>query len=383
LSRQRVDDLLNHRREHLKESNAVHLSLTPKPPRELYPTDILFQSRYWGEVKTRLGWRTYAFEIDDSRSGKDMLVIVKPFGPDAVAAYVPQGPEFAPDKEEYGLFLEALSESVLEHMDRDIAFIRYDLPWESPYADEMQRQSWLDFPESRIREMRMNFGTRYWNLMKAPVDLTVANTCVIDLDGDEAYLLSRMKPKTRYNIRLAERKGVRVQIVSLDQLPVFYRLYCQTAQRNGFHASDYQYFSALFSAKEQQGSSPEVLLLLATYKQDALAGAIVTLSEKGALFLHGGSSNHKREFMASYIMHWWAIQHARSRQCRTYDMGAISPSDDPAHSFFGMYRFKIGFGGRIVHNSGSWDYPVQKDIYRSFRNWEMVLSQHDQGFKDL
>lgn len=352
----------------------MFLSLKPKKPRELYPTDILFQSRYWGEVKARLGWKTYAYEIDSSRPGKDMLVIVKPFSPDAVAAYVPQGPEFAPDKEEYGPFLEALSESVLEHMDRDIAFIRYDLPWESPYADEMQRQNWLDYPESRIREIRMNFGTRHWNLMKAPVDVTVANTCVIDLDGDEAYLMSRMKSKTRYNIRLAERKGVRVQIVSPGQLPIFYRLYCQTAQRNGFQASDYQYFSALFSAKEQQGPTPEVLLLLATHNQDVLAGAIVTLSEQGALFLHGGSSNHKREFMAPYLMHWRAIQHALSRQCRTYDMGAISPSDDPAHSFYGMYRFKTGFGGRIVHNSGSWDYPVQKKVYQSFRNYEMVLS---------
>lgn len=361
----------------------MHLSLTPKQPRQLYPTDILFQSSYWGEVKTRLGWKTYAFELDSSRSGTDMLVIVKSFGPDAVAAYVPQGPEFAPDKEEYGPFLEELSESVLEHMDRNITFIRYDLPWESPYADEMERQNWLDVPEPWIREMRMNFGTRHWNLIKAPVDVTVANTCVIDLDGDETSLLSRMKPKTRYNIRLAQRKGVNVHIVSSDQLPIFYRLYCQTAQRNGFQASDYQYFSALFSAKKQQDPSPEVLLLLATHEQDVLAGAIVTFSAQGALFLHGGSSNHKRDFMAPYLMHWKAMQLARFRQCRIYDMGAISPGNDPTHSFYGMYRFKTGFGGRIVHNSGSWDYPVEQDVYQTFRNWEMVLSQQEQDLKSI
>ena len=227
--------------------------------------------------------------------------------------------------------------------------------------------------------MRMNFGTTNWNLKKAPVDVTVANTCVIDLDGDEEYLLSRMKPKTRYNIRLAERKGVRVQIAPVDKLPTFYRLYCQTAQRNGFQPSEYRYFSTLFSAKEKQRSAPEILLLLATHKQDALAGAIIALSEKGALFLHGASSNHKREFMAPYTMHWKAIQYARARQCRSYDMGAVSPSDDSGHSFHGMYRFKTGFGGRIMHNTGSWDYPVKKDVYRNFRNWEMVLSQHERG----
>jgi lipid II:glycine glycyltransferase (peptidoglycan interpeptide bridge formation enzyme) len=361
----------------------VYLTLEPKSPQELYPTDILFQSRYWSEVKTRLGWKTYAFEIDAPRSNKDMLVIVKSFGPDAVAAYVPQGPEFVPAKEEYGSYLEALSESVIKQVDANITFIRYDLPWESPYANEMQWQNWRDFPESRIREMRMNFGTTRWNLRKAPVDVTVANTCVIDLDGEEDHLLSRMKPKTRYNIRLAERKGVRVQLAPVDKLPIFYQLYCQTAQRNGFHPSDYQYFSALFSEKGKQSSMPEIILLLATHQRDALAGAIIALSEKRALFLHGASSNHKREFMAPYAMHWKAILYAQARQCHSYDMGAISPSDDPGHSFYGMYRFKTGFGGRIVHNSGSWDYPISEDVYRNFRNWEMVLSQHEAGFRGL
>ena len=357
----------------------MYLTLEPKQPRELYPTDILFQSRYWSEVKARLGWKTYAFEIDFPRPDKDMLVIVKPFGPNSVAAYVPQGPEFVPDKEDYGAYLEAMSESVIEHVDADITFIRYDLPWESPYAIEMQQQNWCDFPESRIREMRMNFGTKYWNLKKAPVDVTVSSTCVIDLDGDEESFVSLMKPKTRYNVRLAERKGVRVHIAPVDKLPTFYQLYCQTAQRNGFHASEYHYFSTLFSAKEKQRSAPEILLLLATHKQDVLAGAIIALSEKRALFLHGASSNYKREFMAPYTLHWKAIQYARARQCSSYDMGAISPSDDSGHSFYGMYRFKTGFGGRIVHNCGSWDYPVKKDVYRNFRNWEMVLSQRERG----
>ena len=358
----------------------MHLTLTPKRPRELYPTDILFQSRYWGEVKSRLGWRTYAFELDGAPAARDMLVIVKPFGPNGVAAYVPQGPEFAPPQEEYGPFLEALSESVVEQIDTDLTFIRYDLPWESPYAAEMREQHWVDFPESRVREMRMNFGTERWNLRKAPVDVTVANSFVIDLDGDEAHLLGRMKAKTRYNIRLAERKGVRVEVAPKEQLPLFYRMYVQTAERNGFAMSDYRYFSALFDADRSLPTDPEVVLLLARHQGDPLAGAILVLSEQGALFLHGASANHRRELMAPYALHWQAMRYALSRDCRTYDMGAISPGDDPDHSFHGMYRFKTGFGGRIVHNTGSWDYPVRQDLYQAFRNWEMVLSRHEQGF---
>jgi len=358
----------------------VHLTLTPKRPRELYPTDILFQSRYWGEVKSRLGWRTYAFEFDGAPAARDMLVIVKPFGPNGVAAYIPQGPEFAPPTEEYGPFLEKLSESVVQQIDTDLTFIRYDLPWESPYAGEMRAQHWVDFPESRVREMRMNFGTERWNLRKSPVDVTVANSFVVDLDGDEAHLLGRMKAKTRYNIRLAERKGVRVEVAAKEQLPLFHRMYVQTAERNGFAMSDYRYFAALFAADRSLPADPEVVLLMARHEGDPLAGAILVLSEQGALFLHGASANHKRELMAPYALHWQAMRYALSRSCRTYDMGAISPGDDPGHSFHGMYRFKTGFGGRIVHTTGSWDYPVRQDLYQAFRNWEMVLSRYEPGF---
>jgi lipid II:glycine glycyltransferase (peptidoglycan interpeptide bridge formation enzyme) len=358
----------------------VHLTLTPKQPRELYQTGILFQSRYWGEVKSRQGWKTYAFEIDDSPLARDMLLIVKPFGPNTVAAYVPQGPEFAPPQDEYGPFLEALSESVVDQIDGDLTFIRYDLPWESPYAGERPQQNWYDLPSSRVREMRMNFGTRRWNLRKAPLDVTVANSCVIDLDSAEEQLLARMKAKTRYNIRLAERKGVGVEIAPVEQLPVFYRLYGQTAKRNGFMMSEYHYFTALFDAERDLLTDPEVLLLLASYKGDPLAGAILVLSEQRALFLHGASANHSRDLMASYALHWQAMCYARSRGCHTYDMGAISPGNDPDHFFHGMYRFKIGFGGRIVHNTGSWDYPVRLDRYQEFRNWETVLAQGEQAF---
>ena len=363
-----------------QEEATVHLSLQPKPPGELYPTDIPFLSRYWSAVKTRLGWPAHAFEIVSSQAARDMLVILRPFGPDAVAAYVPQGPEFAPATEDYGPYLEALSEAVIDRIDAKLSFIRYDLPWESPYASEMRARDWIEFPESRVREMRMNFGTHHWNLRKAPVDVQVANACVVDLDGGEEHLLARMKPKTRYNIRLAERKGVRVEIAPVAKLPDFYRLYCQTAERNGFHPSDYRYFSALFSPERQGPGDAEVVLMLAHHAGDPLAAAILVLSEQGALFLHGASANHKRDRMASHALHWQAMRHACSRKCRTYDMGAIAPSDDPGHSFHGMYRFKTGFGGRIVHNSGSWDYPVRKESYQEFRNWEMVLSQRGRQF---
>ncbi len=349
---------------------AVNVILKPKDPQALYPTDILFQTIYWGAVKKHLGWKTYAFDVDGSKPEKDLLVLAKSIGRNTVGLYVPQGPEFAPEPEEYGPYLESMSESLMTQIEEEIAFIRYDLPWESSYAHEIEKCQRYDYPDPRIREIRMNFGTRNWKLKKAPVDMTVAHSCLVDIEGDESQLLSRMKPKTRYNIGLAHRKGVRVSACSVEKLPVFYDLYRQTAQRNDFRMSKYRFFEALFSAHKKHRGNSEIFLLLATHGRDALAGAIIAISHKGALFLHGASADIKRNYMGSYALHWKAIQCARAYDCRVYDMGAVSPVADPQYTFYGLYLFKSGFGGRIVHNSGTWDFPVDENIYLAFRNWE-------------
>ena len=350
--------------------------LKPKDSQKLYPTDILFQSIYWETVKRQLGWKTYAFDLDGAKSGRDLLVLAKSIGRNTVGLYVPQGPEFAPEPEDYGRFLESMSESLMTQMQEDVAFIRYDLPWESSYAREIEKCQRYDYPDPRIREIRMNFGTRNWKLKKAPVDMTVAHSCIVDIEVDEAHVLSRMKPKTRYNIGLAHRKGVRVSAFSVEKLPIFYDLYRQTAQRNGFQMSEYHFFEALFSAhKEHQGNS-EIFLLMATHGRDVLAGAIIVISQNGALFLHGASANIKRNYMASYALHWKAIQYARAYNCRVYDMGAVSPVADSQFTFYGLYLFKSGFGGRVVHHSGTWDYPIDETAYLAFRNWETTCAEN-------
>lgn len=348
----------------------MKIRLSSKELRELYPTDIVFQTEYWGKVKARLGWKPYAFDIGTSLPRGDVLVLIKSFGENSSAAYVPQGPELAPDEGNQGVFLEALSESLADKLDSKIAFIRYDLPWLSPYAQEMNEKQWYDFPQSRVREMRMNFATKNWNLKKAPVDMTVADSFIVKLGGNEEEIRARMKPKTRYNINLAHRKGVQVSIAPIEKLPIFYRLYRETALRKGFSPSDFGYFSALFSANEKKQPDLETVLLLATHNHDVLAGAVVAISKTRAIFLHGASSREKKNYMGSYALHWEAIRYARRRQCRTYDMGAVSPSKDPGHSFFGLYRFKSGFGGDILHRSGSWDYPINQEDYINFRNLE-------------
>ncbi|PTN36892.1 peptidoglycan bridge formation glycyltransferase FemA/FemB family protein [Desulfonatronum sp. SC1] len=361
----------------------MSVRLAPKKIQSLLPTDILFQSDYWAHVKSRLGCRPVAFDIlspeptasNPARESRgDVLVLLQPVGRDSLGAFVPQGPEHAPPGDHRGQYLEDLSEALISHLDPSVAFIRYDLPWESRYAREMHVKSWTAFPEPRIREMRMNIGTRHWNLRKAKMDMTVASSLVVDIDRAEEEILAGMKAKTRYNIGLARRKGVTVTPASMDKLLTFYDLYRQTARRNGFPSCDYRHFVALFQAHAQKSDTPELHFLLAGHESDLLAGAIVAISGSNAVFLHGASSTANRTLMGSYALHWAAMRLARSRGCTRYDMGAVSPVAAPDHPFYGLFRFKTGFGGTIELRSGSWDYPLNEDVYSAYRNAD-ALSQ--------
>jgi lipid II:glycine glycyltransferase (peptidoglycan interpeptide bridge formation enzyme) len=351
------------------------VQLLPKETEELQPTDILFQTPYWAQVKSSLGLTPQAYDVFSSGPWGDVLVLLKTVG-DHKVALVPQGPEVAPQADDYGTFLENLSLSLSECLPPDLAFIRYDLPWKSLYADEMQEQGWNAFPEPRLREMRMNIGTQHWNFRKSFEDMTVASSLVVDINRSEDAIMAGMKPKTRYNIRLAQRKGVTVQQGSLENLRDFHNLYCQTAQRNGFSSCDLEHFSAMFRCRLSAPGHSELLFLIARHGTDILAGAIIGISGTAANFLYGASANIKRNLMASSLMHWEGIRRSRSLGCTTYEMGAVPPGHDPAHPFHGLYRFKTGFGGTIELRSGTWDYPVNENAYRNICNAESLYREH-------
>ena len=352
----------------------MKIKLKQKKTREVLPSDIVFQTAFWSAVKSQLGWNSLAFDLTSPGLEGDVLVLTKTSSSGISIAYVPQGPEFCPETDQYGIFLEALSESISRYLDVGTVFIRYDLPWESPYSvsngDGSVKTQFFERPEPRLQELRMNFGTKGWNLRKSNVNYTFTDKVVLDLGSGEDKIMSGMKSKTRYNIRLAHKKGVRVFQASPALLPAFYELYQETAKRNRIHLCGFRHFSALFSALSSQGKPCEIIFLLACHDHDLLSGAIIVISGNAATYLFGASSSRKRNLMASYAIHWKAIQIALSKGCLTYDLGAVSPSRDPEHPFFGLYRFKTGFGGKIVHQTGSWDYPLDEKNYNIFRNCE-------------
>jgi len=110
----------------------------------------------------------------------------------------------------------------------------------------------------------------------------------VDLKDKKEDILSKMKPKTRYNIGLSERKGVTVRAAGMEQLPLWYALYAETAARNGFHLHEMEYFKAVLTARANDTQSPaEVLLLIAEANHVPLAAMFLVISGERATYLYG------------------------------------------------------------------------------------------------
>ncbi|MEA4917442.1 lipid II:glycine glycyltransferase FemX [Proteiniphilum sp.] len=359
-----------------------------KETEELYATPILQQTAFWSEVKTSLGANTLAVNFtsqnpdlfpglsNQSYIKSDLLVILQQINRNHSVAYVPYGPEVEPQDEFQGVFLEELSESLRSILPSNCILIRYDLCWESYWAREKdhfdENGIWKGEPESHSQEFRFNFNTHNWNFKKAHSNILPANTIYLDLTHERETLLERMKPKTRYNIRLAQRKGVTVRSMGMEGMDIWYGLYKETAIRNHLLLNDMKYFRAVLDARAEHSSSPaDVSLMIAEYEDKPLAAMFLVITGHRGSYLYGASSSLYRNLMATYALQWEAIMKSQLAGCTEYDMFGISPTPDPQHPLYGLYKFKSGFGGDIYHSLGCWDYPLDKESYTLFRASEL------------
>ncbi len=369
----------------------MQLDIEPKHIDRIEPTSVLTQTSFWARVKQKQGFTPRAFDIkvrpQDLKVKKntdkkiahatdDILILIHRLNTDQYMAYIPYGPVLEPKEELQGVYLEELSETVRGYLPDNCLFIRYDLRWESPWSADNSRFSednkWLGPPDAVIQEMRINFCTNRRKLRKSVTDNLPSNTIFLNLEEEPEKLLKKMKPKTRYNIRLSTRKGVTVRKVEADALDLWYGLYKQTAMRNGIFLHDFDYFKYVFDAQNEHSKSPaDVRLLLAESKGEALAGMFLIKSGRRATYLYGASSDLNRNYMAAYALQWEAIKRARKAGCTEYDMFGVSPTVNTSHPLYGLYRFKSGFGGDMVHRMGCWDYPLYEKEYELYRFVEM------------
>ena len=295
----------------------------------------VLQSWAWGEVKARTGWEaTRLGLVQEGRMAGAAQVLIRslPYGLGRLA-YVPKGPVV-----DYGK---------LDDLRHIVAALR-----EFAAANEvisLKIEPEIREPASEVAWELEAFG------LKQSLPVQMRSTIWVDLTAGEDEMLARQKQKTRYNIRLAAKRGVCVETGSLEDLQAWYELYEITAKRDHFTIHNLDYYRTVLEELIPRG---EAVLLLARHDRDLLAGNIVFAFGSSSIYMYGASGNEKRNLMAPYLLQWEGMRWAKQRGARVYDMWGIPDRLHEGEDLWGVYRHKSGYGGEIVRYAGAYDLVV-------------------------
>lgn len=330
------------------------------------------QSPFWASFKAAHGWKQLRFEAaaesEDISFPFSCSVLLRTFGKSPAVfslAYVPMMPELpVKDREcveqlgEYAHLLMDFAAALKPYLPRNTLCVRFDPPLDFQTCGDR------DFFVNSLKTLAL---AERLKIVKTKVDIQPPDTVLLDITQSPDEMLAAMRSKWRYNIRLAEKKGVAVYAYKAGDdglsaaLDVFYDLYRTTASRDGISIHSRQYYADLFSlsaSERAKNDAPLVTLYVARHENDNLAAIITLFSKREAVYLYGASGNLKRNLMPAYLLQWTAINDAKTYGSPVYDFYGMPPADDKNHPMYGLYLFKTGFGGNIVHRPGSIDIPL-------------------------
>ncbi len=327
------------------------------------PGAHILQTWEWGQVKSRYGWQMHprTWLADDKRLIATAMVLQRTimlggFATPLRMFYVPKGPLL--DWGNSDLRQRVLDDlqtwvkqqgGLLIKIDPDVVIGR-GVPGQPEAVDYVDGQS-------LITELR----SRGWLFSGEQVQFR--NTVLVDLRQPEEELLARMKQKTRYNIHLAQRKGVQVRVGSGADIPLLFHMYAETSVRDGFVIRDESYYHTVWSNFIHSGMAEP---LIAEVGGLPVAAVIVFRFAGRAWYLFGMSRELHREKMPNYLLQWEAIRRSKAYGCHTYDLWGAPDQFEASDPLWGVYRFKEGLGGEVYRHLGAWDFPVHHSIYRIY-----------------
>jgi lipid II:glycine glycyltransferase (peptidoglycan interpeptide bridge formation enzyme) len=181
------------------------------------------------------------------------------------------------------------------------------------------------------------------------------NTMVLDLRAGEDALLSAMKSKWRYNVRLAGRRGVTTQQGTLDDLPLLYDMYRETALRDNFVIRPFEYYQDAWGGFIESGLAQPII---ARVEDEPVAMVVIFRFGDRAWYMYGASRNLHRDKMPNHLLQWEAMRWAKSVGCTVYDLWGAPDEPDEGDPMWGVYRFKQGFGATLTRHIGAYDYSA-------------------------
>ncbi len=292
-----------------------------------WPAPSLLQSHGWGEVQARAGWRLRRLVVDVPGGPLPLSVQVGPLGPPrALRLYLPRGPACAPEDD--ATFLAVERELVrLGRQERALA-IEVEPNWEAEAVPAGHPiGAWAPCPS------------------RQPVATTI-----VDLRPEPDAILASFHSKTRYNVRLAERRGVRVREGGLDELD---RCLRATEGRQGVRLPPRSHLSLVL---EQLG--PLARVRVAEVRGTTAAAILLARRGRELVYLYGGATGDHREDMPNHLLHWRAMMEGREEGCTDYDLWGVPEDDRPDHPWHGLAQFKLGFAGRSVRYLGGRRLPL-------------------------
>jgi lipid II:glycine glycyltransferase (peptidoglycan interpeptide bridge formation enzyme) len=189
------------------------------------------------------------------------------------------------------------------------------------------------------------------------INIQPPRTIILDLSFPEENLLAGMHQKTRYNIRLASKKGVKIREGEAEEFDKFWGLMETTAGRDGFRLHGRDHYKKMLEA-----ASGVFRLFLAEYENKIIAGNIVSFFGDTVTYVHGASDHEHRRVMAPYALQWEVMSLAKEQGFRYYDLYGIDEKKWP-----GVTRFKKGFGGKEVQYPGTYDIVFSDFWYKIYR----------------
>lgn len=326
------------------------------------------QTWVWAQVKEKYGWISTPFIWrDDSGNVIAAAMILKKqilsrgFSARLSIVYVPKGPLM--DWDNVTLRTCVLNDLQSFAKQQGAIFLKIDpdivLGRGVPGSEG-------DVIENSGQAARSELMRRGW--VYSSDQIQFQNTVLIDVRSTEQEMLARMKPKTRYNIRLAEKKGVVLRVGTLGDLTMLYKMYAETSIRDGFVIRDENYYMTVWKLFMQPAVSDQLFAmpLIAEVDREPVAAIFIFMYAGRAYYVYGMSRNLHREKMPTYLLQWEAMKIANANGCAVYDLWGAPEIFDESDSMWGVYRFKEGLGGEVVRTLGAYDFVPNKLWYKLY-----------------
>lgn len=312
-----------------------------------HPKGHLLQTWEWGEVKAKTGWepiRLMLYRGEEPVAAISMLKRRIP-GIGKSILYAPRGPVARIDDYEV---LDRLWQAVRQVGKKEGA-IMLKIDPDVPVA-EKEFKAYLDRAGFRPAKTAEGFdGTQPRFVFR------------LNITPSEEELFAAFHSKTRYNVRLAARRGVTVRIThNKEGLKTFYEILKITAERDRFLIRSYEYFVALWDLLVENDLAA---VFLAEYEGKVIAGTLALILGEKAWYLYGASSNEHRNVMPNYLLQWEMIKWAKGRGCTMYDFRGVSGDLSEDNPLYGLYRFKKGFNGVFTEFVGEYDLVLAPFYY--------------------